>query len=123
MDIQLHPSKTSVGKLSAQPIVSGVNGNAADIVDQTYFQHTPGTEILLDEKHGDPEAHSKLRMLQHASDHSDVILVPQPSLNDPNDPLRWPKWKKWVVFANALDFAFNGSITGPIMAAGIDRPD
>jgi hypothetical protein len=23
--------------------------------------------------------------------------VPQPSLSDPNDPLRWPSWKKWIV--------------------------
>jgi hypothetical protein len=93
-----------------------------DAVDRDYRQHTPGTEILLDEKSGDSEIHFRLHNLQHASTNSNIILVPQPSLTDINDPLRWPRWKKLLVFANVLDYSFNGSITGPIMAAGYFPP-
>jgi hypothetical protein len=86
---------------------------------QAYVEQTPGTEILLDENSDDFRLQSRrIHQLQHAQGNSKLILVPQPSLNDPNDPLRWPTWKKWLVFANALDYSFNGSITGPIMAAG-----
>jgi MFS family permease len=40
---------------------------------------------------------------------TNVVLVPQPS-NDPNDPLRWPTWKKYIAFLNVCVFA--GMITG-----------
>jgi hypothetical protein len=93
-----------------------------DAVDRDYRKHTPGTEILLDEKSGNSEIHFRLQNLQHSSTNSNIILVPQPSLTDFNDPLRWPRWKKLLVFANVLDYSFNGSITGPIMAAGYFPP-
>lgn len=53
----------------------------------------PGTQHLIYDEDNAHHAH-----LQHIKK-SDVrvILVPQPSLTDPNDPLRWPTWKKWVV--------------------------
>ncbi|KAK4946506.1 hypothetical protein LTR10_014358 [Elasticomyces elasticus] len=74
--------------------------------------HVPGTEILLD-----LDGHSHL---QHAkSGHGQVLLVPQPSLTDPNDPLRWPRWKKWMVFFNALTYTFLGSNIGPLMSGGM----
>jgi hypothetical protein len=117
MDNQHSSSVSSVEK-SSLPVQIRALGNTVDAVDRDYYLHTPGTEILLDGS-GDSEAHSRLHRLQHASDNAQIILVPQPSLTDPNDPLRWPRWKKWVVFINALDYSFNGSITGPIMAAGI----
>ncbi|KAI1612435.1 major facilitator superfamily domain-containing protein [Exophiala viscosa] len=76
--------------------------------------HVPGTEILLD-----LDGHNHL---QHAkSGHGQVLLVPQPSLTDPNDPLRWPRWKKWMVFANALLYTFLGSNIGPIMSGGMEQ--
>lgn len=37
---------------------------------------------------------------------SAVILVPQPSLTDANDPLRWPRWKKHVAFLSICTLAF-----------------
>jgi hypothetical protein len=42
-----------------------------------------------------------------------VVLIPQPS-KDPNDPLRWPQWKKNVAFFNVCAFSFftNVSIGG-----------
>lgn len=35
-----------------------------------------------------------------------IVLYPQPSPNDPNDPLRWPLWKKHVAFASVCAFTF-----------------
>lgn len=52
--------------------------------------HVPGTEILLDLDGSSNWQHAKVG-------HGQVLLVPQPSLTDPNDPLRWPRWKKWMV--------------------------
>lgn len=47
--------------------------------------------------------------LHHSGQRSaiaDVVLVPKPSANDPNDPLRWPKWKKHVAFSSVCAFTF-----------------
>jgi hypothetical protein len=73
----------------------------------------PGTEILID------QGKEKYEEYQHATrGNAKILLVPQPSLTDPNDPLRWPLWKKWLTFANGLFYAFNGAMTGPMMAGG-----
>ncbi|KAK3393258.1 major facilitator superfamily domain-containing protein [Podospora didyma] len=40
------------------------------------------------------------------SDASSLVLVPRPSQNDPNDPLRWPLWKKHVAFLSVCSFTF-----------------
>ncbi|KAJ6196890.1 major facilitator superfamily domain-containing protein, partial [Bipolaris maydis] len=37
---------------------------------------------------------------------SNILLYPQPSPTDPNDPLRWPLWKKHVAFASVCVFTF-----------------
>lgn len=37
---------------------------------------------------------------------SSLVLVPRPSVNDPNDPLRWPTWKKHVAFFSVCAFTF-----------------
>lgn len=94
--------------------------NGSDDEIAAHFQAAPGTEILYDQE-GDHGATSKrLKTLQHLK-HGDshILLVPQPSLVDPNDPLRWSTAKKWGTFLNACWYAFNGSVTGPIMAAGV----
>lgn len=73
----------------------------------------PGTEILID------QGKEKYIEYQHVTrGNAQILLVPQPSLTDPNDPLRWPLWKKWLTFANGLFYAFNGAMTGPMMAGG-----
>ena len=79
----------------------------------------PGTEILLDTSHKGGKDPNALLHLQHAK-HGDshLLLVPQPSLTDPNDPLRWSRFKKWLTLFNGLWYSFNGAVTGPIMAAG-----
>ncbi|PSN63239.1 MFS general substrate transporter [Corynespora cassiicola Philippines] len=37
---------------------------------------------------------------------TNIVLVPAPSSTDPNDPLRWPKWKKHVAFTSVCAFTF-----------------
>jgi MFS family permease len=47
--------------------------------------------------------------LRHASDSSSstsLLLFPPPSPNDPNDPLRWPRWKKHTAFLSVCAFTF-----------------
>lgn len=82
------------------------------------FEAAPGTEILYDQdgEHGD--ASRRLHQLQHVQKgDSHILLIPQPSLTDVNDPLRWSTLKKWATFSNGLAYAFLGAVTGPIMAA------
>ncbi|KAL6851395.1 hypothetical protein ACO1O0_008523 [Amphichorda felina] len=86
----------------------------------TNFDAAPGTEVLFDQGSQDGELAERLHQLKHRTKgDSRVLLVPQPSLNDPNDPLSWPVWKKGLTFFNGCWFAFLGSVTGPIMAAGM----
>lgn len=79
----------------------------------------PGTEILFDNSdHG--SISDRLHQLKHRpSGDGHMLLVPQPSLNDPNDPLSWSTMKKSLTLFNGCWFAFMGAITGPIMAAGM----
>ncbi|KIW94671.1 uncharacterized protein Z519_04648 [Cladophialophora bantiana CBS 173.52] len=84
---------------------------------EVHYSAAPGTEILYDVAE-DGTGSSKLHRLQHVKSKSGdghLLLVPQPSLTDPNDPLRWSTMKKWTTFLNALGFSFMGSVTGPIM--------
>ncbi|KIW99597.1 uncharacterized protein Z518_11010 [Rhinocladiella mackenziei CBS 650.93] len=85
-----------------------------------YLDTTPGTEILFDDlsKHG--AISDQLHQLKHVKKgDSRVLLVPQPSATNPNDPLSWHDTKKSLTFFNACWYSFMGSITGPIMAAGM----
>ncbi|KAJ5690154.1 hypothetical protein N7462_004546 [Penicillium macrosclerotiorum] len=74
----------------------------------------PGTELLIQQEN------LATNNYQHVF-HGDlrILLVPQPSLNDPNDPLLWSRLKKWISFGNGLFYAFNGAVTGPMMAGGM----
>lgn len=78
----------------------------------------PGTEILYDQSGDNVESGGEFSSYQHLQKgDSRILLVPQPSLTDPNDPLRWSTTKKWATFVNSLAYAFLGAVTGPIMAA------
>ncbi|KAJ3533535.1 hypothetical protein NM208_g7943 [Fusarium decemcellulare] len=81
------------------------------------YTRPPGTELLFDS--GDSCAPECGLQFVQGRDGSHIVLVPQPSLTDPNDPLRWSKLKKWGTFLNAIGYSFMGSVTGPIMAAGM----
>lgn len=81
------------------------------------LQAVSGTEVLFD------DFSTQLHQLKHrAKGDAGLLLVPQPSTTDPNDPLRWSPTKKSVAFFNGCWFAFMGAITGPIMAAGLFIP-
>ncbi|CAG7943208.1 unnamed protein product [Penicillium nalgiovense] len=83
------------------------------------FHAAPGTEILFDgSDNGSMSA--RLHQLKHReTGDGRMLLVPQPSITDPNDPLSWSTTKKSLTFFNGCWFAFMGAITGPIMAAGM----
>lgn len=82
------------------------------------FKAAPGTEILYDQEDAHGGVSRRLHQLQHVrKGDGHILLVPQPSLNDPDDPLRWSGVRKWATFANGLTYAFLGAVTGPIMAA------
>ena len=52
-------------------------------------------------------------LLRSTSTPDQLILHPQPNPNDPNDPLRWPTWKKWMllssIFTVQVSMNFNTS--------------
>jgi MFS family permease len=48
----------------------------------------------------------QLRTGGSVDDPSSILLFPRPSLTDPNDPLRWPTWKKHVAFGSVCAFTF-----------------
>jgi hypothetical protein len=73
--------------------------------------HLPGTEILFDNNLQGSNGLSDLRHLKsHAKGNSRLLQVPQPSLDDPNDPLSWPAWKKHVTLFNGCWYAFMASL-------------
>ncbi|OKL60813.1 hypothetical protein UA08_03913 [Talaromyces atroroseus] len=82
------------------------------IQDQRH--EAPGTELLIDQ---DCLARHNYKHVDYGQKR--ILLVPQPSLENPDDPLVWPRWKKWLTFANGLAYAFLGSVTGPMMAGGM----
>ncbi|KAH8819297.1 major facilitator superfamily domain-containing protein [Xylogone sp. PMI_703] len=67
----------------------------------------------LDETEGTVQLLDASQQHQHLAGTS-IVLIPQPS-NDPNDPLRWPAWKKNMAFAAVCFFSFinNFNIDGP----------
>ncbi|CAK7202830.1 hypothetical protein SEUCBS139899_005557 [Sporothrix eucalyptigena] len=78
----------------------------------------PGTVVLEAEAVDRVDGHSEL--LKRASGkHNDIILTPQPS-DDPNDPLNWPSWKKYLtMLILVMGCCFCGSITGPLLNASL----
>ncbi|KAI1467128.1 MFS general substrate transporter [Daldinia caldariorum] len=64
---------------------------------------TEGTVLLFREN---------LQGERHRDD-KDLILFPQPS-TDPNDPLRWPRWRKNMAYASVCAFACTNNISGTV---------
>ena len=94
--------------------------SSVDSISPHLASHAPGTERLYDLASGNDAEANFLHSLQHVrKGDSHVLLVPQPSTTDPNDPLRWSTVKKTSAFANGLAYSFLGAVTGPIMAAGM----
>ncbi|KAK4495099.1 hypothetical protein PRZ48_013426 [Zasmidium cellare] len=53
----------------------------------------------LDSSEGTVQLHDR-------TEEGHLILHPRPNPHDPNDPLRWPKWKKFICFFSVCSFAF-----------------
>ncbi|KAK4609020.1 hypothetical protein CLAFUW4_14673 [Fulvia fulva] len=45
-------------------------------------------------------------LLRDTSNDGLLILHPTPNSHDPDDPLRWPKWQKYICFFSVCSFAF-----------------
>ncbi|KAM6508076.1 hypothetical protein FSOLCH5_013275 [Fusarium solani] len=77
----------------------------------------PGTVVL-----GAEEAeriHDDRTLKRGTGKYSDIILTPQPS-DDPNDPLNWPQWKKYVAsLILVLGSCLCASCTGPLLNASL----
>ncbi|KAJ4415147.1 hypothetical protein N0V82_007517 [Gnomoniopsis sp. IMI 355080] len=79
----------------------------------------PGSEFLIDDKHSvhGAEGEETVRLKRVTHKGIETILIPQPSDNDFNDPLLWPRWQKeaafCVIFINAIIFAV---LPGPMLA-------
>jgi len=52
-----------------------------------------------------PPGTVRLELLQ-ASGEVDIVLHPRPTTS-PNDPLNWPRWRKWLNFGLANLYALN----------------
>lgn len=78
----------------------------------------PGTEFLYDLSSESADVSGEFEGYQHLrKGDGHILLVPQPSTSDLNDPLKWSALRKVATFVNALSYAFLGGVTGPIMAA------
>jgi hypothetical protein len=69
-------------------------------------QDVPGTVLLVDLAGG----HSGGK---HASDRSDIVLVPQPS-SDPEDPLNWSRKRKMWALAMVFTYTMGVGIPGTL---------
>ncbi|KAJ7096587.1 MFS general substrate transporter [Mycena belliarum] len=91
------------------------------VLEDTKLAHVPGTTLFSD----DPNATAyaaydgiDINTLQHATGkYKDIILVPQPSRVDLNDPLLWPTWKKHLFFLILIYGTVLVGAVGPLVAA------
>ncbi|KAI0386114.1 MFS general substrate transporter [Hypomontagnella monticulosa] len=67
----------------------------------------------LDPSEGTVQLYSGNISQQHLGD-GDTVLFPQPSA-DPNDPLRWSKWRKHAVFLSICLFACLNNLNGTVL--------
>ncbi|KAJ7607024.1 MFS general substrate transporter [Mycena polygramma] len=83
--------------------------------------HVPGTALFSEDPNATAYAAYEgidIHLLQHATGkYKDIILVPQPSRIDPNDPLLWPTWKKHMFFLILIYGTVLAGAVGPLVAA------
>ncbi|KAJ7067245.1 MFS general substrate transporter [Mycena amicta] len=91
------------------------------VLEDTKLAHVPGTALFSEDPNATAYAAYEgvdISQLQHATGkHSEIILVPQPSRLDPNDPLLWPKWKKHLFFLILVYGTLLVGAVGPLVAA------
>ncbi|KAJ7679187.1 MFS general substrate transporter [Mycena polygramma] len=83
--------------------------------------HVPGTALFSEDPNATAYAAYEgldIHLLQHATGkYKDIILVPQPSRIDLNDPLLWPTWKKHMFFFILIYGTVLAGAVGPLVAA------
>ncbi|KAJ7707446.1 MFS general substrate transporter [Mycena rosella] len=91
------------------------------VLEDTKLAHVPGTALFSEDPNATAYAAYEgvdINSLQHATGkHKDIILVPQPSKLDPNDPLLWPAWKKHMFFLILIYGTVLAGAVGPLVAA------
>ncbi|KAJ7108064.1 MFS general substrate transporter [Mycena crocata] len=90
------------------------------VLEDNKLAHVPGTALFSEDPNATAYAAYEginVSLLQHASGKDkDIILVPQPSRLDPNDPLLWPKWKKHLFFVILVYGTVLAGAVGPLVA-------
>ncbi|KAF8176697.1 MFS general substrate transporter [Mycena galopus ATCC 62051] len=91
------------------------------VLEDTKLAHVPGTALFSEDPNATAYAayeNIDINMLQHATGkYKDIILVPQPSKFDMNDPLLWPTWKKHLFFLILIYGTVLAGAVGPLVAA------
>lgn len=64
----------------------------------------------LDETEGTVTLHAGHGENHQNIGHEDIVLFP-PVSEDPNDPLRWPTWRKYLAFGSICFLTFVGSFS------------
>ncbi|KAJ7746278.1 MFS general substrate transporter [Mycena metata] len=95
------------------------------VLEDTKLAHVPGTALFSEDPNATAYAAYEgidISTLQHATGkHKDIILVPQPSRVDLNDPLLWPAWKKHMFFLILVYGTVLAGAVGPLVAADQTR--
>ncbi|KAF7302671.1 MFS general substrate transporter [Mycena chlorophos] len=91
------------------------------VLEDNKLSHVPGTALFSEDPNKEALATYQgvdVTKLQHATGrYSDIILVPQPSRVDPNDPLLWPMWKKHLFFLILVYGTTLCGAVGPLVSA------
>ncbi|KAJ7822101.1 MFS general substrate transporter [Mycena olivaceomarginata] len=91
------------------------------VLEDTKLAHVPGTALFSEDPNAAAYAayeNVDITTLQHATGkHKDIILVPQPSRLDMNDPLLWPTWKKHLFYLVLVYGTCLAGAVGPLVAA------
>ncbi|KAK4701109.1 hypothetical protein P7C70_g5130, partial [Phenoliferia sp. Uapishka_3] len=90
------------------------------VLEDHKLSHVPGTAIFSEDANAAALAAYEgidLTLLQRSATNPDIILVPQPSTTDLNDPLLWPKWKKNSVFVVLVFGTCLVGAVGPLVSA------
>ncbi|KAJ7757704.1 MFS general substrate transporter [Mycena maculata] len=91
------------------------------VLEDTKLSHVPGTALFSEDPNATAYAAYEgidISTLQHGKGkYQDIILVPQPSRVDLNDPLLWPTWKKHAFFFILTYGTVLAGAVGPLVAA------
>ncbi|KIX00633.1 uncharacterized protein Z518_09698 [Rhinocladiella mackenziei CBS 650.93] len=86
------------------------------ILQEKNFEHTPGTTLLTDEIAAGASAQATAGLKHGRGRYSHIVLAPQP-LDNPDDPLNWPQWRKDLcLFTVAFGSLFFTGVLVPMLS-------